>query len=83
VPNFEVVGITTSAAAETETVLVPERDRDYDETVPYEGRIYVANKKSLTYGVTRAISAEAILGLIQENREMLMKRGYDFTELWQ
>ena len=78
VPNFEVVGITTSAAAETETVLVPERDRDYDETVPYEGRIYVANKKSLTYGVTRAISAEAILGLIQENREMLLKRGYEY-----
>lgn len=78
VPNFEVVGITTSAAAETETVLVPERNRDYDETIPYEGQIYVDNKKSITYGVTRAISAEAILGLIRENREFLVKRGYEF-----
>jgi len=78
VPNFEVVGITTSAAAETETVLVPERNKSYDETVPYEGKIYVDNKKSINYGITKAISAEAILNLIKENREHLLRKGYDF-----
>jgi len=78
VPNFEVVGITTSAAAETETVLVPERNKSYDETVPYEGKIYVDNKKSINYGITKAISAEAILSLIQENKDFLLKKGYDF-----
>jgi hypothetical protein len=78
VPNFEVVGITTSAAAETETVLVPERNKNYDETVPYEGKIYVDNKKSINYGITKAISAEAILNLIKENRGDLLRKGYDF-----
>ena len=78
VPNFEVVGITTSAAAETETVLVPERNKNYDETVPYEGKIYVDNKKSINYGITKAISAEAILNLIKENRNDLLRKGYDF-----
>ncbi len=78
VPNFEVVGITTSAAAETETVLVPERNKNYDETVPYEGKIYVDNKKSINYGITKAISAEVILNLIKENRDFLLMKGYDF-----
>lgn len=78
VPNFEVVGITTSAAAETETVLVPERNKNYDETVPYDGQIYVDNKKSINYGITKAIASEAILSLIEENREYLLENGYKF-----
>lgn len=78
VPNFEVVGITTSAAAETETVLVPERNKSYDATVPYEGKMYVENKKNISYGITKAISAEAILNLISENRDYLLKKGFDF-----
>jgi hypothetical protein len=78
VPNFEVVGITTSAAAETETVLVPERNKSYDETIPYDGKIYVDNKKNINYGITKAISAEAILSLIRENQDDLLKKGYEF-----
>lgn len=78
VPNFEVVGITTSAAAETETILVPERNKSYDATVPYEGKIYVENKKTISYGITKAISAEAILGLINENKDFLARKGYEF-----
>ena len=78
VPNFEVVGITTSAAAEFATVLVPERGWEYDESVPYEGQIYVDNKKSINYGITRAISSEAILDLVEKNRDMLRKRGFEF-----
>lgn len=81
VPNFEVVGITTSAAAETETVLVPERGKSYDETIPYQGKIYVNTKKTISYGITKAISAESILGLIREKREELLKKGYDFQNL--
>ena len=82
VPNFEVVGITTSAAAETETVLVPDRNKNYDETVPYDGKIYVNNKKNINYGITKAIAAEAILSLIGENREFLLKKGFDFQDFF-
>lgn len=47
VPNFEVVGITASAAAETETILIPKRNHDDDETVPRDGQIFVDHKKTL------------------------------------
>jgi hypothetical protein len=83
VPNFEVVGITTSAAAEYATVLVPERQiPDYDESIPYDGDIYVANKKNINYGITRAISSEAILGLLKKNNKMLKRKGFNFEYLW-
>ncbi len=81
VPNFELVGITTSAAAETETILTPEKNKSYDETVPYDGKIYVNTKKNINYGITKAISAEAILSLIRENQDFLLKNGYDFKDL--
>jgi S1-C subfamily serine protease len=83
VPNFEVVGITASAAAETDTVLVPEKNKNYDETIPYEGKIYVDNKKNINYGLTKAISADAILTLIKANQEDLSKKGYDFQQIIQ
>ncbi|MBC8182270.1 trypsin-like peptidase domain-containing protein [candidate division KSB1 bacterium] len=83
VPNFEVVGITTSAAAEYATVLVPERQiHNYDESIPYSGDIFVANKKNINYGITRAISSEAILNLLKKNKNLLRKKGFDFEELW-
>ncbi len=83
VPNFEVVGITTSAAAEYATVLVPERQAlNYDESIPYSGDIYVANKKNINYGITRAISSEAILKLLKKNNTILKRKGFDFERLW-
>ncbi|MFZ5519324.1 MAG: S1 family peptidase [Candidatus Zhuqueibacterota bacterium] len=81
VPNFEVVGITTSAAAEFTTMLVPDRGWEYDEAVPYEGKIYVDNKKTISYGITRAISSEAILELIDQNKEWLLKQGFEINLL--
>lgn len=81
VPNFEVVALTTSAAAEFETVLVPERGKSSDETVPYQGKIYVTSKKTISYGITKAISAESILELIRENRKYLLESRYDFKNL--
>ncbi len=77
VPNFEVVGITTSAAAEFATVLVPERGWEYDETVPYEGEIFVDHKKNINYGITRAIASEVIMELVKNNKNILNKHGLD------
>ena len=83
VPNFEAVGITTSAAAEYATVLVPEQQiYNYDESIPYSGDIYVANKKNINYGITRAISSEAILNLLKKNNKTLQKKGFDFENFW-
>jgi hypothetical protein len=81
VPNFELVGIATSSAAEDDAVLVPLRDFTYDEHSPYVGRIYVENKKRIDYGITLAISTEAISKLIQANTNLLNNKGYymDFS----
>ncbi len=82
VPNFEVVGITTSAAAEYATVLVPEKiAQQYDDTIPYNGPVYVENKKSISYGITRAISSEAIFKLFEKNAQFLKSKGYSFDYL--
>ena len=84
VPNFEIVGITTSAAAEDATVLVPEnRVQNYDETVPYDGPIYVENKKTISYGITRAIPSEAIVELLSRNSTVLKEKGFDFSNIVQ
>lgn len=81
VPNFEIVGIVKSTAADNETTLVPVKDWDYSEDVPYDGPSYVNYKKNINYGITFAIPSEAILDLLKENREYLLKRGYNFDVL--
>ncbi|MDW7681548.1 MAG: serine protease, partial [bacterium] len=81
VPNFELVGMTTSTAADYSTVLVPERRvQDYDETIPYDGTIYVNNRKEISYGITFATPVEAILELIKENEKFLIQQGYQFFD---
>lgn len=82
VPNFEIVGVTTAAAAEQGTVLVPDsKVRDYDETIPYDGKIFVNNKKDINYGITLAISAEVILDMIKSNEQYLSNKGFHFSLL--
>lgn len=36
------------------------------------------NRKTISDGITKAISAAAMLSLLQKNRQALVKPGYDF-----
>jgi hypothetical protein len=86
VPNFELVGLAKSVSAEHKYVLRPLKETSeflYDTTVPYTGDIYVRSESDINYGITHAISVETIRRFVEENRDQLMREGYDFSRLFQ
>lgn len=79
VPNFELVGLGRSASATYENYIVPEKknyELIYNSDIPYDGEMYVEQKKSLNYGVTRAISSHAMVRFYRANRDLLISKGY-------
>ncbi len=80
VPNFELVGMTNSAAAEIKYSLTPEETYEtttYDPKLPYTGNIYVDLQRSINYGITNIISAESIQAFLRKNERELLEQGYD------
>ena len=81
-PNFELVGIAKSAAADYEYVLAPEEryeQSEYDPKLPYSGEIFVRYKANIQYGVTHITSVEAIRNMLLENEDYFRAKGYDFS----
>jgi hypothetical protein len=79
VPNFELVGMVKMVSARSSYILTPRRDDsavEYDPTVPYNGEIFVERHTDIEYGVTQAVSIEAILEFIKEKQAALVARGY-------
>jgi hypothetical protein len=81
VPNFEAVGIVTSAAGEDEAFLVPTKHRDYVENVPYADSVFVEYKTNIKYGITFATTTNAVVALIRKNMPLLRRMGYDFSAM--
>lgn len=85
VPNFELVGIANSVAADYEYLLVPPDTvvkSGYDPYIPYRGDIFIEFRKSINYGITFVISAEAIQEFIRKNKNRLLDRGYDLSGVY-
>ena len=82
VPNFEIVGIGVSTLSDDDFILVPDKDEEYVENTPYQGDIYVERKSTINYGICKAVAAEAILDMINGNKEYLAQEGYDFSGLF-
>ena len=79
VPHFELVGIVKMVTARTSYGVVPslpDEDFSYDPTVPYRGDLYVERETEIQYGVTQAISIEAITAFVRDHDEMLRAQGY-------
>ncbi|MFP4546705.1 MAG: serine protease [Fidelibacterota bacterium] len=80
VPNFEVIGIATSAAAEFYQYLSPRVNNEAEDFKvtfePYEGEIFTKKLEMIMYGVTQITSINAITGFWKENRDYLESRGY-------
>ena len=76
VPNFELVGMAKAVAAEVETTLAPEAGTVLDPTIPYEGPSFVKSNRVINYGITYAISTDALLDFFQKNRSTLENEGY-------
>ena len=81
VPNFELVGMAKSVSANSEYVLRPEKTVDefaYDPNLAYTGDIHVEMKREINYGITHALSMEAIRGFFKENDRALRRSGFYF-----
>lgn len=82
VPHFEMVGMVQWVPEEEETFLAPEKlnsGKRYNTLIPYTGEIYPKNHKSIKYGITKIISAEAIRDFIDANRLSLKRNGYEIN----
>jgi hypothetical protein len=86
VPNFELVGIASSVAADFEYNIVPPGDINrsgFDPRIPYAGEVYIKFEKQINYGITFIISTELIKSFIKENQNQLLGKGYDLRDLVQ
>ncbi len=82
VPNFEVVGIAKSAAADYEYIITPSEDfnfSEYEDHYPYNGDFYVKYKATIQYGVTYVIPVESIKDLFGKNKKYFDREGYNFS----
>ncbi|MBI9071927.1 MAG: trypsin-like peptidase domain-containing protein [Melioribacteraceae bacterium] len=86
VPNFELVGMVTSVAAEGEIVLrplAPLSDMVINPLVPYNGPVSLERKLNIKYGVTKAVSIEAIREFILDNEDYLSSEGYFLSSIFE
>jgi hypothetical protein len=84
VPNFELVGLASSVAADFEYLMVPPSDISrigYDPRIPYTDEIFVNLEKRVNYGITFIVSAEMIQSFIKENKIKLLEAGWDLSPL--
>jgi len=73
VPNFELVGMVLSAPAAYEYVLRPHRDSEVVIGSEYKGALIPDAQRNIKYGITKVLSIEAILSLIEKNKTLLQK----------
>ena len=79
-PNFELVGMASALSAEREYVLRP--GDEFDEMQfgfghPYEGNIIIDKRMKINYGITYAVSIEAIQDFIRKNKKTISKAGFN------
>jgi S1-C subfamily serine protease len=78
-PNFELVGMASSASARQVYYVKPGKNMpDYiNPEEPYTGNLYMDQYKDVKYGVTFNITIEAILNFLNENRPLLEDSGFN------
>ena len=82
VPNFELVGMAKSVAANYENILIPEEDshlKQYNPNSPYTGNIFVKVKKEINYGITYSVSSNSIRKFLDDHKIELAEEGYLFN----
>lgn len=84
VPNFEMVGLASSVAADFKYNISPPEDigrSGFDPRIPYEGDVYVEFNRVINYGITFIVSTEIILDFIKNNLDRMREKGYDLSYL--
>lgn len=81
IPNFELVGMATSSYSDDEKILVPDDNARVDQFMPYDGPVFVSEKKQINYGLSIATSAESIRNVLQKYKQDLEAEGFEITPL--
>jgi S1-C subfamily serine protease len=76
--SFEWVGMARSAAATREPYLIPNPDDEYSDNLiePYNGTVFIEEKRRISYGITHAIPINEIRNFIENNQDVI--RGNNF-----
>lgn len=85
VPNFELVGIGRSVTASSEYFLKPEKENyeySYNPSIPYQGPVYVKQKKDINYGVTWIIPIDQIRAFYLDNRQNISASGFQMDSFF-
>ncbi len=80
VPNFELVGMIFAVAGEHISFLGPDKDSEpieLDMQRLYTGDVYLNSTRQVVYGITYAVSIEAIESFINDNKDLFKIRGFD------
>jgi hypothetical protein len=79
VPNFEWVGMATSAAAQQIYYIKPgdNAPQYINPEAVYIDELFVDKYRSINYGVTFNVSIESIVTLIRRNSSLLERKGYN------
>lgn len=83
-PNFELVGMATSASATHVYYLKPGKESpEYiNPEFPFTGEMYVDQYKDIKYGVTFNVSIEAITDFLNDNKTKLTGKGFDVNRFF-
>jgi len=81
--GMEWVGMVTSASAEREEYLIPQRnyDEEHRPDMEYTGAIYTHRTQRINYGITYALGVDQIKEFYNENRVELRRRGLTIPAL--
>jgi len=84
VPNFELIGMASSSAAQASNLLVPNEDYKQDSKILsiYNGEIFVDNTKLISYGVTYSVTIDEIITFINSNKETLTREGFNMNNFF-
>lgn len=79
VPNFEFVGVASSAAAERVYYTKPGKESpEYiNPEDPYEGDLYIDFRKTIKYGITFNVTVDEIMHFLSRSRSKFEKEGFD------
>lgn len=81
IPNFELIGMASSAAAQQSNILTTDDEfkTNNELQTPYYGDIFVDKKKLISYGVTYSISIDEIITFINFNEKHILDAGFDIN----
>ncbi len=75
--SLEWVGMTNTAAADFQKVLVPDPDKSYNYPSfdLYTDSVYIRKESRITYGITQAIPVSKVGDFVRANRQRLNRLG--------